>query len=74
MPMKLFTSLVQFQITTPHSELVMMGKIKIGTSWHEEKSCSLELGGTYVSSTIKKIGFNGCSLSLSKLNLAKLDE
>jgi hypothetical protein len=51
-----------------------MGKTTIGTSWHEEKSCSLELGSTYVLSSVKKIGLNGCSLSLSKLNLAKLDE
>jgi hypothetical protein len=53
--MKLFTSLTQFQIT-PHSELVVMGKTKIGISWYEEKSCSLELlGGTYVLSIVKKI-------------------
>jgi hypothetical protein len=53
--MKLFTSLTQFQITTPHSELVVMGKTKIGISWYEEKSCSLELlGGTYVLSIVKK--------------------
>lgn len=52
----------------------MMGKIKIGISWHEEKSCSLELGGTYVLSSFKKIGLNARSFSLSRLNLAKLDE
>jgi hypothetical protein len=74
MPMKLFTSLARFQITTPHSELVMMGKTKIITSWHEDKSCSLELGSTYILSSFKKIGSNACSFSLLKLNLAKLNE
>jgi len=54
MPMKLFASLTRFQITTPHSELVMMGKTKIITSWHEEMSCSLELGSTYIYYQVSK--------------------
>ncbi len=71
-PMKLFTSLTQFQIT-PHSELVVMGKTKIGISWYEEKSCSLELlGGTYVLSIVKKIWIKWMFSFIVKIKLSKV--